>query len=120
MATGRERGTADAVAIHVVNNLFASVCPMTSSICGTMIVGTWHSATCARLLATLLLKEATRQRGKRGKRHAPTPQRHDTRHTDTPCRRKTKMKAIGLEWRLSALTSVAKVWCSMEDLWLDD
>mmetsp|Transcript_21621 Transcript_21621/g.34630 ORF Transcript_21621/g.34630 Transcript_21621/m.34630 type:complete len:142 (+) Transcript_21621:167-592(+) len=25
MATGRERGTADAVAIHVVNNLFASV-----------------------------------------------------------------------------------------------
>jgi len=41
MATGRERGTADAVAIHVVNNLFASVCPMTSSsICGTMIVGT--------------------------------------------------------------------------------
>jgi len=75
------------------------------------------------VLGTLLFKEARRQGGKEARRQGGKEARDILRHhkhmhdTDTPWRRKLQIKAIRLEWYLTALTSVVKVWWSM---WLDD
>ena len=86
------------------------------------------------VLGTLLFKEARRQGGKEARRQETYSDTTSTstciskqidilRHhkhmhdTDTPWRRKLQIKAIRLEWYLTALTSVVKVWWSM---WLDD